>query len=137
VAAAPDAAAVTQETLKGLARVLWSMPPDHGAAVVRIVLEDPALRADWLAELEAVRGRMLSLRAGLAEALRARLNADAFDAVGRQRGMFSLLPVSPAQVERLRAEHGVYMVGDGRVNIAGLASTDVAKLAEALAAVEA
>ncbi len=135
VAAGPAAASATQETLKALARVLWSMPPDHGAALVRLVLEDPALRADWMAELDAVRGRMLGLRARLAEALRARMNSDAFDAIARQRGMFSLLPVSEAQVERLRAEHGVYLVGDGRANIAGLASADVAKLAEALAAV--
>mgnify|MGYP005852400293 CR=1 FL=1 len=135
LAAGPEAAAVTQETLKAVARVLWSMPPDHGAAVVRTVLEDAGLRADWLAELDAVRARMLTLRAGLSEALRARLNTDAFDAVARQRGMFSLLPVGPAQVERLRVEHGVYLVGDGRANIAGLSAAQIDALAEAIAAV--
>jgi aspartate/tyrosine/aromatic aminotransferase len=137
LSATPAVAAVTLEQMKAAARVLWSMPPDHGAAVVRMVLEDKALRADWEAELEAMRLRMLDLRAALAEALRARTNSGAFDFVARHRGMFSLLGLTPAQVERLRAEHGVYAVGDSRINVAGLTPAGIAKLVEAVAAVAA
>jgi len=137
LAATPAEADMALEHMKAAARVLWSMPPDHGAAVVRMVLEDAELRADWEAELEAMRLRMLSLRAGLAEALRARTNAGSFDFVARHRGMFSLLGLSPQQVERLRAEHGVYMIGDSRINIAGLTPEGTARLVDAVAAVAA
>jgi aromatic-amino-acid transaminase len=131
-AAEADAA---KENLKLLARVNFSMPPDHGAAAVRIILTDPALRADWAAELEAMRLRMLELRTGLAEALRARTNSDRFDFVARHRGMFSLLGVTEAQVARLRDDHAIYMVSDSRINVAGLNRANIATLAEALAAV--
>ncbi len=137
LAATPAEADMALEHMKAAARVLWSMPPDHGAAVVRMVLEDAELRADWEAELEGMRLRMLALRAGLAEALRARTNAGDFDFVARHRGMFSLLGLTPAQVERLRADHGVYMIGDSRINIAGLTPAGTAKLVEAVAAVAA
>lgn len=106
--------------LLGLSRGIWSMPPDHAAACVRIVLEDAALRSDWKAELDGMRGRMQQLRNGFAEALRRQSNSDRFDFIARQRGMFSRLGISGEQVRRLRAEHGVYIVGDGRFNVAGL-----------------
>jgi aromatic-amino-acid transaminase len=104
----------------GVARGIWSMPPDHAAACVRIVLEDEALAADWRAELDDVRLRMLSLRETFAEALRRQSNSDRFDFLARHRGMFSRLGLTKDQVDRLRAEHGVYMVGDSRINVAGL-----------------
>ncbi|WP_150291508.1 amino acid aminotransferase [Sphingobium estronivorans] len=100
--------------LLALARSIWSMPPDHGAAVVRLVLEDPALRADWAAELDAMRARINGLRAALA-ASHPRL-----ETIAGQRGMFALLPLGPDAVEALRREHGIYMAGNGRINIAGL-----------------
>ena len=106
--------------LGGLGRGIWSMPPDHAAACVRIVLDDAKLTASWKAELEAVRTRMLSLREGFAEALRRQSNSDRFDFIARQRGMFSRLGLTGDQVARLRAEHGVYIVGDSRFNVAGL-----------------
>jgi aspartate aminotransferase len=106
--------------LGGLGRGIWSMPPDHAAACVRIVLDDAKLTAGWKAELEAVRTRMLSLREGFAEALRRQSNSDRFDFIARQRGMFSRLGLTGDQVARLRAEHGVYIVGDSRFNVAGL-----------------
>lgn len=101
-------------------RALWSMPPDHAAACVRIVLGDEALAADWKAELEEVRLRMLRLREGFAEALRRQSNSSRFDFIARQRGMFSRLGIAADEVARLRAEHGVYIVGDSRFNVAGL-----------------
>jgi aromatic-amino-acid transaminase len=135
VAATPDAADLARENLKAAARATYSMPPDHGAAVVRIILGDADLRADWAAELESMRARMLDLRTGLAEALRARTNADAYDFIARHRGMFSLLGLSPEQVARLRDDHGVYVVGGSRANIAGLNAAATGALADALAAV--
>jgi aromatic-amino-acid transaminase len=111
------------------------MPPDHGAAAVRIVLEDPALRADWEAELEEMRLRMLRLRKEFAEALRRHSNSDRFDFVAEHRGMFSRLGLSEAQVQRLRDEHAVYMVGDSRINVAGLPETRLDDLARAVVSV--
>ncbi|WP_176593843.1 amino acid aminotransferase [Sphingobium sp. EM0848] len=102
-----------------LARSLWSMPPDHGAAVVRLVLENAALRADWAAELDAMRARINELRMALA-ASHPRLAA-----IGDQRGMFALLPLGPDAVEALRRDHGIYMAGNGRINIAGLTPENI------------
>ena len=132
--ATPEATPVAQETMKALARVNHSMPPDHGAAVVRMILKDPALRADWQAELDSMRARMLQVRARLAEALRRRTNSDRFAFVAEHRGMFSLMGVAPEVIETVRAERGVYMVGDSRINIAGLDDETVETLSEALAA---
>ncbi|MER8926099.1 amino acid aminotransferase [Mesorhizobium sp. M0859] len=117
------------------ARAMYSMPPDHGAAAVRIVLEDPALRSDWEAELEEMRLRMLRLRVQFAEALRRQSNSDRFDFVASHRGMFSRLGLSEAQVGRLRAEHAIYMVGDSRINVAGLPEDGMDALAKAIVSV--
>jgi aromatic-amino-acid transaminase len=97
-----------------LARSLWSMPPDHGAAIVRIILQSPDLRADWIAELEQMRARINALRSSLAAA------HPALTPIARQRGMFAMLPITPAAVIALRETHGIYMAGNGRINIAGL-----------------
>ena len=126
---------VVQATLAALNRAAISFPPDHGARVVTTILTDPALRADWAAELEAMRARIEGLRRMLAEALRAETGSDRMGFVAAQRGMFSTLPLSPGQVARLAAEHGVYAVGGGRVNMAGLTETNVPLVARALAAV--
>jgi len=117
------------------ARALYSMPPDHGAAAVRMVLEDAGLKADWQAELEEMRLRMLRLRVAFAEALRRQSNSDRFDFVASHRGMFSRLGLTEAQVERLRAEHAVYMVGDSRINVAGLPEDGMDELAKAIVSV--
>lgn len=97
-----------------LARSLWSMPPDHGAAIVRTILQSPDLRADWIAELDYMRTRINALRSGLATA------HPALAPIAHQRGMFAMLPISPAAVIALREAHGIYMAGNGRINIAGL-----------------
>ena len=96
------------------AREMWSMPPDHGAAAVRIILDDAQLRADWLVELEAMRDRINSVRQRIASA-DPRL---AF--IGRQFGMFSMLPLSKDQVLKLRSEHAIYMADSGRFNVVGM-----------------
>ncbi|MBN9254611.1 MULTISPECIES: amino acid aminotransferase [unclassified Mesorhizobium] len=126
---------VAMSQMLSAARAIYSMPPDHGAAAVRIVLEDAALRADWEAELEEMRLRMLRLRVAFADALRRQTNSDRFDFVASHRGMFSRLGLTEAQVERLRVEHGVYMVGDSRINVAGLPEDGMDRLAKAIVSV--
>lgn len=123
---------VTQGTLAYLNRQNFSFPPDHGARLVTIVLNDPALCADWKAELEQVRLGMLDLRQNLATELQSRAGSDRFSFLAQHRGMFSRLGTTPDMVERLRVEHAIYMVGDSRMNIAGLNETSVPILAQAI-----
>ena len=127
--------ATVQGNLAFLNRQNFSFPPDHGARLVTMILEDDALRADWMAELEDVRLSMLGLRQALADALRMATNSDRFDFVAKHRGMFSRLGLSPEQVQTLRLDHGIYMVGDSRINIAGLNVRTVPILATAIAKV--
>ncbi len=136
IAVAPDAAVqkLSQSALAYVNRHNFSFPPDHGARIVTTILEDAGLRADWQAELEEVRESMLGLRAQLADELRRRTNDSRFDFLAHHRGMFSRLGATPAQVERLRAAHGIYMIGDSRMNIAGLNATTVPILAAAIVA---
>jgi aromatic-amino-acid transaminase len=98
-----------------IAREMWSMPPDHGGAVVRTVLQDAGLAAKWRAELEEMRGRILSIRERLAAA------DPALAFIREQTGMFSMLPVSPEQVIELRNDHAIYMADSGRFNVLGMA----------------
>ncbi len=127
-------AKITQENLSFLNRQNFSFPPDHGARVVTEILSDPALRADWEAELEETRNGMLGLRQMLADELRKLTNDDRYDFLAHHRGMFSRLGVAPEMVEKLRADHGIYMVGDSRMNIAGLNAETVPILAKAIVA---
>jgi aspartate aminotransferase len=129
-----DSTAVTQGTLAYLNRQNFSFPPDHGARLVTMILADAGLRADWLAELEEVRTGMLGLRTQLADELRKRTNSDRFDFIARHRGMFSRIGASPEQVQAMRDRFGIYMVGDSRMNIAGLNAATVPVLAEAIVA---
>ena len=131
----PERRATTQANLNYLNRQNYSFPPDHGARLVTMILEDATLRADWMAELEEVRQSMLGLRQSLADALRRATNSDRFDFVANHRGMFSRLGLTEAQVEMLRVEHGIYMVSDSRINIAGLNAKTVPILAAAIASV--
>ena len=123
---------LNQGTLNYLNRQNFSFPPDHGARLVGMVLTDPELRADWMAELEEVRLSMLGLREQLASELQRLSGSDRFGFLAQHRGMFSRLGATPEQVETLRSRHGIYMVGDSRLNIAGLNSSTVPVLAEAI-----
>ncbi len=123
---------LNQGTLAFLNRQNFSFPPDHGARLVTMVLSDPALRADWAAELEEVRLGMLDLRTQLASELQRLSGSDRFGFLAQHRGMFSRLGASAEHVEKLRADHAVYMVGDSRMNIAGLNSATVPILAQAI-----
>ncbi len=134
MAISDDAAqtALNQSTLAFLNRQNYSFPPDHGARVVTTILNDDALRADWAAELEEVRLSMLGLRQQLADELQRLSGSDRFGFVAQHRGMFSRLGAAPELVEKLRNDHGIYMVGDSRLNIAGLNANTVPILAKAI-----
>ena len=110
----PRAAANAYSNLLGLARTMWSMPPDHPAAVAHIILEDPELRTLWMAEVDAMGGRIRQIRARLAAA------DPRLAYIGGQKGMFSMLPITPDQVLELREQHGIYMAGSGRFNVVGM-----------------
>ena len=131
----PSRRDITQGTLAWLNRQNYSFPPDHGARIVTTILGDDKLSADWRAELEEICNNMLALRSQLALELQTLAGSDRFGFIAQHRGMFSRLGATPEQVERLRAEHGIYMVGDSRLNIAGLNKTTVPILARAILAV--
>ena len=122
----------TLSRLSSVIRSNYSMPPDHGASVTREVLSDDVLKKLWMDELETMRLRMQNLRVGFSDALRKRSNSDRFDYIARQKGMFSRLPLDKDTIDTLRLEHGVYMVGDGRINIAGLPDDNLDALAETI-----
>ena len=124
--------AITQGNMAFLNRQSFSFPPDHGARLVTMILGDQTLRSLWSTELEQNRINMLDLRQQLADELRQRTNSDRFDFLATHRGMFSRLGVSVDTVEILRADFGIYMVGDSRINIAGLNSNTVPILAHAV-----
>ncbi|MCE2749581.1 MAG: aspartate/tyrosine/aromatic aminotransferase [Rhodobacter sp.] len=122
-----------QENLAFLNRQNYSFPPDHGARLVTLILEDPALTAIWAQELEEIRLNMLGLRQSLAEELRRLTGTDRWGFIAGHRGMFSVLGATGAEVARLRDERGIYMVSDSRINIAGLNAATVPVLARAIA----
>jgi aromatic-amino-acid transaminase len=116
--------------LYALARANWSQPPDHGAAAVRIVLEDEGLTRQWLDELDTMRTRMRQVRDQLAAA--GKVGQFDLEPVGRQNGLFSVLPFTQDQIQAMRERHGIYFAGSGRINIAGLTSANIGKFIEAL-----
>ncbi len=132
VAADASKTKLNQGTLAFLNRQNYSFPPDHGARVVTMVLTDPVLRADWAKELEEVRTSMLGLREQLAAELQRASGSDRFGFIAQHRGMFSRLGAAPELVQKLREEHAIYMVGDSRLNIAGLNKQSVPILADAI-----
>ena len=117
-----------------LARATWSMPPDHGGAAVRIVVEDEDLTREWLAELDDMRERMRGVRERLAAA-----DGDIpglnLSALADQNGLFAVLPLSSEQIAALRKDHGIYMAGSGRINVAGLHRGNIDTFIAALAKV--
>ena len=123
---------LVQANLNFLNRQNYSFPPDHGARVVTTILNDAELRADWEAELEEIRNTMLGNRAALAEELKRLTNSDRFSFVAEHRGMFSRMGATPAQVDAMREKDAIYMVGDSRINIAGLNKDTIPVLAKAI-----
>ena len=129
------AAASAQSHVKIAIRVNYSNPPAHGADIVRTILADADLRARWEVELAAMRNRIKSNRAALVAALESRSIPGDWSGIATQRGMFALLGLSAAQVARLKDEFAVYVVGRGRINVAGLTAANLDPFADAVAAV--
>jgi aspartate aminotransferase len=117
-----------------IARSIYSMPPDHGAAIAARIFGDPALSQTWLAELATMRDRIREMRALLARHLRESTRGNSFDFIETQHGMFSLLGVPSSSVEALRTQHHIYMTSDSRINLAGIMPHNVAYVAAAIAA---
>jgi aromatic-amino-acid transaminase len=117
-----------------LARAAWSMPPDHGAAAVRIVLQDAKLTERWQDELSQMRARMRCVRDRLADADNVVPGLN-LAAVGQGTGLFAMLPLNTEQIETLRRDHAIYMAGSGRINVAGLTESNTPRFIAALAAV--
>ncbi|HDS9459308.1 TPA: aromatic amino acid transaminase [Enterobacter asburiae] len=121
--------------LKATVRRIYSSPPNFGAQVVATVLGDEQLKASWLAEVESMRKRILSMRQELVNVLKEAVPGHNFDYLLKQRGMFSYTGLSAAQVDRLREEFGVYLIASGRMCVAGLNASNVHRVAQAFAAV--
>lgn len=117
---------VVRSNILSIARCLWSMPPDHGAAVARLILQAPDLRASWENELLTMRQRLAGLRHALAGA------DPGLAALRDLSGLFAILPLSSEQVDAMRRDHAVYMAGSGRINIAGLTPASVQPFVDAL-----
>jgi aromatic-amino-acid transaminase len=121
-----ELAAHVMKHLLQISREAWSMPPDHGAAVVRTVLEDEALTAEWRDELEAMRARIRMVRERIAAA------DPRLAYIADQQGMFSMLPLNIEQVKSLRASRGIYMADSGRANLVGIADADLDRFCDAV-----
>jgi aspartate aminotransferase len=129
-----ERADAVQSHVLQIARSIYSMPPDHGAAIAAKIFADANLRRDWIVELDAMRGRLQEMRTLLASSLRDATGGGEFDFISSQRGMFSLLGVAPQVVERLREKHHIYMTNDSRMNLAGIMPHNARYVAEAVAA---
>jgi len=132
-----ETASVAFANMQNIARGMYSMPPDHGASVVNIIWQDDALREQWKSELKVMSERMASLRSKLAESFRRQSGEGRFDFIGVHRGMFSLLGLTPEQVDKLKKDYGIYMISDSRINVAGVQEENIDRLVEAVLAVSA
>jgi aspartate aminotransferase len=130
----PERADAVNSHMLHIARSIYSMPPDHGAAIAARIFAAPQLRQQWVGELDAMRTRIQEMRLLLAGRLQQVTGGNSFDFIRTQHGMFSLLGVSREAVERLRDKHHIYMTSDSRMNLAGIMPGNVAYVAEAFAA---
>ena len=135
VSSSPAAADAALSQLVRLARGIWSMPPDHGAAIVQAVLGEEGSRKQWASEVEAMRYRIVELRREVVQQLRRHCPQRDFGFIAHQRGMFSFFGIDAAQVRALRERHHVYMTDDSRMNIAGLRRANIEYFARAVAEV--
>ena len=125
---------IVHSQVNSIVRTIYSVPPDHGAVVVSTILHDPELKAAWRVELAEMRGRLREMRVLLNDALQDRVPGRDFSHLVRAKGMFCFLGVSEDQVNRLKKDYGVYMVGSSRINTAGITAKNVMYLADAIAA---
>ena len=126
---------VVSSQVNNYVRTLYSVPPDHGAAVVGMILQDDNMRTEWVAEVDEMRNRLARMRALLNDALAQKVPDHDFSHLVRANGMFCFLGIDPKQVERLKKDFGIYMVGSSRINVAGITEQNVEYLSDAIAAV--
>lgn len=130
-----ETAAAMLSQIKLTIRTMYSNPPLHGGAIVNTVLHDSDLRNLWTSELTEIRQRILELREKFVGAMQARVPEKNFEYINRQRGMFSYSGLTAEQVERLKSEHSIYILGSGRINVAGINSENLDRLCDAIASV--
>ncbi len=130
-----EARDVLRSQAHNIVRTMYSMPPDHGAAIVRRILANAELKKEWVAEVDAMRDRLKAMRRLLVDALAVSAKGRDFNHINSANGLFSFLGISEAQVDRLKRDYGVYMVGSSRINVAGITGENVAYLAKSIAAV--
>lgn len=135
VATTPQQAEVGLSQLKRLVRTDYSNPPRHGGAIVATVLDDAELTAMWHEELAEMRQRIAEMRQAFVGAMRRHVPDRDFSFLLDQKGMFSFSGLTPMQVDRLKSEHSVYIVGSGRINVAGISHVNLDLLCEAIASV--
>jgi aspartate aminotransferase len=135
ISESPTAGDAILTHLVRIARSIYSMPPDHGAAIVHEILGDPTRREQWIEEVGAMRKRITGLRHELVKHLARSCPQRDFGFIAAQRGMFSFLGVDTPQVRALREQHHVYMTDDSRINIAGLSADNLEYFAQAVAQV--
>ena len=128
-------AAIATTQIAASARAMYSMPPDHGAAIVQLIMSDEALRTEWDAELTQMRDRINGLRAQLVAKLKAAGVAQDFSFIEREKGMFSFLGVSVEQVQKLVNDYSIYLVNSSRINVAGINDSNIDYLTSSLAEV--
>lgn len=131
----PAQADVVFGQAQNVARGVYSMPPNYGAALVGRILRDPVATAAWTAELGTMRDRINGLREQLAASFRNRLQSTRFDFIPDQRGMFSFLGLTQEQVQRLKTEYSIYMVDSSRINVAGVNQSNLDYVCDAVCAV--
>lgn len=135
ISATAQQADITASNLFSIIRSHYSMPPNHGAAIVETILQTDNLRSQWQDELSGMRQRILDLRHRLSSEIAATGCTQDFSFIPAQKGMFSFLGLTPSQVQQLREEFSVYMVDSSRINIAGLSSTNIGYVAQAISKV--
>ncbi len=135
VSADADTTAIVSSQALNIVRTMYSLPPDHGGAAVTLILNDPDLRSEWLAELAAMRERMQAMRKRIIAGLGKAVPARDFSHIERANGMFCYLGVSPEQVAKLKHDYGIYLVDSGRINVCGITGDNVSYLSESIAAV--
>jgi len=135
VAGDEDTAKRVDSQALSVVRTMYSLPPDHGAAVVSRILADDGLRAQWEAEVADMRSRLKGMRSLLVSTLAEAAPGHDFSHIGRTTGMFCYLGISPEQVARIKAERGVYMVDSGRINVCGITEGNVRYLTESIASI--
>jgi aspartate/tyrosine/aromatic aminotransferase len=134
---AADAASrdVVSSQVNNFVRTIYSMPPDHGGAVVSMILNDKALRAEWIDEVNKMRGRLQGMRVLLNDALAEKTPEHDFSHLVRANGMFCFLGISAEHVQALKKNYGIYMVESSRINVAGITEENVGYLSDSIAAV--